>query len=35
MAGILGEGSLTLWLLFMGVDEAKWRAQAAAFTMAR
>jgi len=26
---LLGEGALTLWLLIVGVDEAKWRAAAA------
>ncbi|HRK72537.1 MAG TPA: DUF4386 domain-containing protein [Micropepsaceae bacterium] len=25
---LLGEGSLTLWLIFAGLNEAKWRAQA-------
>jgi hypothetical protein len=28
--GIAGEGGLTLWLLVMGVNERRWRAQAAA-----
>lgn len=28
--GILGEGGLTLWLLIMGVNAARWREQAAA-----
>jgi hypothetical protein len=26
--GILGEGALTLWLVFKGVDEARWKEQA-------
>ncbi|MDB5707891.1 MAG: hypothetical protein JWN66_5007 [Sphingomonas bacterium] len=29
MPCLLGEGSLTLWLLFAGVDAAKWEARAA------
>lgn len=27
--GIIGEGALTLWLLVMGVDEKRWKEQAA------
>lgn len=26
--GVLGEGALTLWLVFKGVDEQRWREQA-------
>jgi hypothetical protein len=28
IAGFLGEGTLTVWLLAVGVDEAKWKRQA-------
>ncbi len=28
--GILGEGTLLLWLIFMGVNAPRWRAQARA-----
>lgn len=30
VVGILGEGSLTLWLLVMGVNSSKWNAQSSA-----
>jgi hypothetical protein len=26
--GVIGEGALTLWLVFKGVDEARWKEQA-------
>lgn len=29
LPGIVGEGALTLWLIFRGVDETRWREQAA------
>ena len=29
VAGLLGEGSLTLWLLLLGIDPARWAAAAA------
>lgn len=29
LPALLGEGALTLWLLFKGVDAARWRSQAA------